>query len=386
MKNKGFSLVELIVVIAIMAILVGVAVPVYTSYIEKADRAKDDALLDEINQAFAVVCAENNIDLNELTIDTAAITVDENGVVTFDDMLPEACRASMKQILGIVEFNYITGIYFNEQTRQFGTNMVFSYGGGYIVLNAEDIAKLKDSEFGNIGKEELMKKVDLATLAAASTTSGALFDLVYSNPNKQSLAGYLQLEYGSAEYEEAFAMLVLEKTAQLAGMSLEEFIALSDSDPDRYNELLAEYAGAAEAQIYANNAVLIAATHSDFDSASFAESLADGSAVAVIKNTGDGTETALAQTAMAYAMYAAYASSKDQPVSHDVGVVLATLETQEFQEYMSTPEAKADMEGYLAAMNMVNESSKDKNAVSTLLLNGFTDPNLVGRLEQATGN
>ena len=30
MNNKGFSLVELIVVIAIMAILVGVAVPVYT--------------------------------------------------------------------------------------------------------------------------------------------------------------------------------------------------------------------------------------------------------------------------------------------------------------------------------------------------------------------
>ena len=81
MKNKGFSLVELIVVIAIMAILVGVAVPVYTSYIEKADRAKDEALLDEINQAFAVVRAENNIDLNGLTIDTAAITVDENGKI-----------------------------------------------------------------------------------------------------------------------------------------------------------------------------------------------------------------------------------------------------------------------------------------------------------------
>ena len=381
MKNKGFSLVELIVVIAIMAILVGVAVPVYTSYIEKADRAKDEALLDEINQAFAVVCAENNIDLNELTIDTAAITVDENGVVTFDDMLPEACRASMKQILGTVEFNYITGIYFNEQTRQFGTNMVFSYGGGYIVLNAEDIAKLKDSEFGNIGMEELMKKVDLATLAAASTTSGALFDLVYSNANKQSLAGYLQLEYGSAEYEEAFAMLQMQKIAQLAGMSLEELM-----ESDDYDDIVDQYADQAMAEIYANNAVLTAATNSDFDSSSFAEKLADGSAIDVIKSTGEGTETALAQTAMAYAMYAAYASGKNQPVSNDVGVVLATLETQEFQDYMNTSEAKADLEGYLAAMNMVNESSKDKNAVSTLLLNGFTDPDLVGRLEQAAGN
>ena len=53
MKNKGFSLVELIVVIAIMAILVGVAVPVYSSYIEKANAAKDEQLLGEINSAFA---------------------------------------------------------------------------------------------------------------------------------------------------------------------------------------------------------------------------------------------------------------------------------------------------------------------------------------------
>ena len=34
-KNKGFSLVELIIVIAIMAILVGIMVPVLMHFIEK---------------------------------------------------------------------------------------------------------------------------------------------------------------------------------------------------------------------------------------------------------------------------------------------------------------------------------------------------------------
>ena len=54
MKNKGFSLVELIVVIAIMAILVGVAVPVYSSYIEKAQKSKDEQMVDEIKHAIEI--------------------------------------------------------------------------------------------------------------------------------------------------------------------------------------------------------------------------------------------------------------------------------------------------------------------------------------------
>lgn len=53
-SNGGFSLVELIVVIAIMAILVGVAVPVYSSYIEKSQKAADTQLADEIKHALEI--------------------------------------------------------------------------------------------------------------------------------------------------------------------------------------------------------------------------------------------------------------------------------------------------------------------------------------------
>lgn len=59
--NKGFSLVELIVVIAIMAILVGVAVPVYTSYIDKANDSVDKTQVDEVDRAITVLLIDQEV-------------------------------------------------------------------------------------------------------------------------------------------------------------------------------------------------------------------------------------------------------------------------------------------------------------------------------------
>ncbi len=50
-KNKGFSLVELIIVIAIMAILVGVMAPQLIKYIEKSKVSADTQSADSVHTA-----------------------------------------------------------------------------------------------------------------------------------------------------------------------------------------------------------------------------------------------------------------------------------------------------------------------------------------------
>ena len=52
-NNRGFSLIELIIVVAIMAIMLGVLAPQYLKYVEKSRIAVDD---DTANEQFTSSC------------------------------------------------------------------------------------------------------------------------------------------------------------------------------------------------------------------------------------------------------------------------------------------------------------------------------------------
>lgn len=60
-NNKGFSLVELIVVIAIMAVLMGVLAPTLIGNIEKSRESKDLQNLDSIRQAVVSAMAVEGV-------------------------------------------------------------------------------------------------------------------------------------------------------------------------------------------------------------------------------------------------------------------------------------------------------------------------------------
>ena len=61
--KKGFTIVELVIVIAVIAVLTAILVPTFISISNKADKASDQSLKNYLNKALAIV--ENDIELNK---------------------------------------------------------------------------------------------------------------------------------------------------------------------------------------------------------------------------------------------------------------------------------------------------------------------------------
>ena len=84
-KNSGFSLVELIIVIAIMAVLVGVLAPQYIKYVEKSRVSADAQQVEEFTGAMTVLASDVDVTLDSTK--TYTVTSDTTGKITISNDL-----------------------------------------------------------------------------------------------------------------------------------------------------------------------------------------------------------------------------------------------------------------------------------------------------------
>lgn len=183
--EAGFTLVELIVVIAILGILGGVGGVSYNGYVQKANQAADNILLDSVNSAFAAACLTDHKDAVNLPDDEVSVAknlvVSEDGLGSLKPTSSDAINAAFEKYTEDFKnspwkyyslLTYSNGVYQGSDKKlkigDDGSYQVSDGKGNTITVSAAARDNLKNSTYGKtIGIEGLASNVsDLVGIAS----------------------------------------------------------------------------------------------------------------------------------------------------------------------------------------------------------------------------
>ena len=417
---EGFTLVELIVVIAILGILTSVAVPAYSTYIKSAGESVDKQSLAVMNNALAVACAYAGVDpatgtagltmewdtdgktflglsgASGASVQTYALAQGEDTTLEDKDDIVTNFNTSLglpnKPIVFKSEaYNSSTvtlqnGVFVGPDGAGSGSGTTVD-GGKYV--GAFDSVKenittsvnnFKGSNFNTAGADVLMGKVDDVTgiaselFASGGELAAGLGQSVLANP--AGLYNYFGLTGENATLEN------LQK--KLADMG------------DAKNDLMANYAVLLTAKNTTSTQASTWLSELETNAADANKNLFDATDIKAMMSGTDATTTqnGMSKAAMVYAMYTAYtqtltgdAKTQAEANAKDISSFVSNVNNDAgFRNYLQSDAAETDMNGYLGALDIINQSTANNtDATNDLLANGFGDDNLAFALEGLLG-
>lgn len=115
-NNKGFSLVELIIVIAIMAVLMAVLAPQFLRYVERSRYQKDMSAVGELENAMKVAASNETVVASITTWPVAAEIDGDTGDVTWTNASDEFLDEVNATIMGNPSHAITTTLGFTSTT------------------------------------------------------------------------------------------------------------------------------------------------------------------------------------------------------------------------------------------------------------------------------